>query len=180
MIIMFRILIVTCILHLSFPAYAEDDYSRLSFNTPTTQQLLIIGSVLGKDFIKGEDGLFIPDVLVSDVDLNGDKQYDLVVIQKSFCSNKTCEFHFLLNESEKWKSIAAITSWDIPYILNQSKGKLCNLIIITDDCEDCSTAKPVKYTCQLENNSGIATKIIPAGALSKVESKKYEKITWPW
>lgn len=158
--------------------YAGDESFQLSFKAPTAQQRNIVIDVLGEDFVKGEDGPFEPELVVSQVDLGDAKQTLLVVVQKSLCSNKTCEFHFFSNDSGKWKEIAAISSWDIPYFI-QSKSKACNFIIITDDCDNCSTAKPVRYVCELQSDS-IVTGIAQMGLLSEEESKKYKEITWAW
>ncbi len=57
--------------------------TRMTLGPPSTEQQSIIANVLGDSFLNAV-GVFLPEVLASEVDLNGDKSLDLVAVQNAF------------------------------------------------------------------------------------------------
>lgn len=165
------------VLALAHPLAAADAVYRLGFAPADAKRLGILKRVLGQEFIEGV-GVFPPEVLVAEVDLNGDREPDMVAVQKGFCSNHACTFHFLLNDhNSTWREAAAVESWAIPYVLPGPAGTMSALVVfdhLTDDCLACSEPKPVLLEWQRERSEYVETGPVPENQAAAF------KPTWSW
>ena len=138
-------------------SFSAEKISLLKFSAPNQVQLSIIKNVLGEEFVKGE-GVFPPQLRVAQIDVNGDKQLDLVVLQKAFCSNHSCTYHFVLQTSKtEARSLGDIDSWAPPFVVC-GREKMCEIVVfdhITDDCLACSPPQPVLYIWESGGQSDV-------------------------
>ncbi|EGB15899.1 hypothetical protein DND132_2696 [Pseudodesulfovibrio mercurii] len=173
---------LSCVLAwvLACSASAADAASRLDFAPPVPGQRDVIARVLGDAFLRGV-GVFPAETLVAAVDLNGDRSEDMVAVQKGFCSNHACTFHFLVHEpSGEWREAAAVESWAIPCVLDGAGATMRDLVIfdhLTDDCLSCSPPKPVRLAWR--QRAGAAGGYAAIGPVPKDEATVFAP-SWCW
>jgi hypothetical protein len=150
---------------------------RIVLKPPTAWQLTAMRNALGSEFTEGSVGPSPPKLQVAEVNLRGKGDVDLVAVQNALCSNHACPFYFLIMDSnDKWRSVANIESWALPYVVNSSGNSMRDIIIfdhLTDDCAACSPPQPVRMTW-LATPDREHGHYVSAGALTPQEAAKYK------
>ncbi|PJC87560.1 hypothetical protein CSW98_00045 [Vibrio sp. HA2012] len=167
---------------MDLPVWADDLSFQPEFVHPRSDQQDIIANTLGDDFLNAV-GVFPAELLVSEVDLNRDRKMDLIAVQKAFCSNHACTFHFLMNKtSGYWIRLATIESWAIPFVvpnLEQDMPDIIRFDHLTDDCCSCSEPQPIRLIWQSASGTESSGKYAETGALSEEDMLVF-KPDWQW
>ncbi len=154
-------------------SFAAGPPVRPEFISANAEQEKIISRVLGTDFSQVK-GVFPSELMVAEVDLNTDKQIDLIVVQKALCSNHACSFEVLLNRGDDaWDHVTSIDSWAIPYLIQgsgQDFGEIIRFDHLSDDCSACSEPTPLRLVWQLSCLTKIPGQFVEVGPLSQAEA----------
>ena len=151
---------------------------RIRFTVASRADRKIVVAAKGRAFVN-EVGAFPTRLLTARVNIGSEENPigAMAVVQKAECSNHACTVYLLQQGVKKWTSIASVETWGAPYLVEQDKSPMRDLIYFdhtTNDCLACSSPTPFRLTWSAARSRYVKGETIPHDEAKKFKADTLE------